>query len=129
VQDASLICNTGEGYKAEHFPNIEDDRGVEDDSHGVVVDQRRTPYLTRQLLLLWPDYAQHGSHVMLLSRTVSLTVTRRYVHEHIRSHEGLYMFGPLECITPYFLLRLRIGISLVYTEGGGDEFSCRYSSA
>jgi hypothetical protein len=42
---------------------------------------------------LWPDYAQHGSHVMLLSRTVSLTVTRRYVQEHVGSHEGLYMFG------------------------------------
>jgi hypothetical protein len=39
------------------------------------------------------------------------------------------MFGPLECITPYFMLRLRIVISLVYTKDGGDEFSCRYSSA
>jgi hypothetical protein len=74
------------------------------------------------LLLLWPDYAQHGSHVMLLSRTVSLTVTRRYVHEHIRSHEGLYMFGKDDrgveddghgvvvdqCRTPYLARQLSV---------------------
>jgi hypothetical protein len=28
-------------------PRVEDDRGVEDDGHGVVVNQRRTPYLLR----------------------------------------------------------------------------------
>jgi hypothetical protein len=49
VQDAFLICNAREGSKAKHLPDMEGDRGVEDDSHGVVVDQRRTPYLARQL--------------------------------------------------------------------------------
>jgi hypothetical protein len=49
VQDAFLIYNAGEGSKAEDLPSIEGDRDVEDDSHGVVVYQRRTPYLARHL--------------------------------------------------------------------------------
>jgi hypothetical protein len=49
VQDTFLIYNAGEGSKAEHLPNIEGDRGVENDSHGDVVDQRHTHYLVRQL--------------------------------------------------------------------------------
>jgi hypothetical protein len=73
---------------------------------------------------LWPDCAPRVPHVMLLSRTTSLTVTRWYMQEHVGSHEGLYRFGPLECISLYFLSRVCIGISLVYTdyrwvEGGG----------
>jgi hypothetical protein len=54
-------------------------------------------------------------HVMILSRTTLLTATRWYMQEHVKSHEGLYRFGPLECVTPYFLSRPCIGISLVYT--------------
>ena len=49
MQDAFLICNAGEGSEAEDLHNIEGDRDVEDDSHGVVIDQRRTPYLACQL--------------------------------------------------------------------------------
>jgi hypothetical protein len=49
VQDAFLICNAGEGSEAKDLSSIEGDRDVEDDSHGVVVDQCRTPYLARQL--------------------------------------------------------------------------------
>jgi hypothetical protein len=51
VQDAFLICNAGEGSKAEDLPGIEGDRDVEEDSHGVVEDQRRTPYPVHQLLV------------------------------------------------------------------------------
>jgi hypothetical protein len=41
--------------------------------------------------------AHHGvPHVMLLSRTTLLIATRWYVREHVRSHEGLYRFEPLE---------------------------------
>jgi hypothetical protein len=64
-------------------------------------------------------------HVMLLSRTMSLTATRWYVQEHVGSRGGLYRFGTLECVTPYFLLRLCVGILLAYTgyrwaeDGGG----------
>jgi hypothetical protein len=49
VHDAFLICNAGEGSKVEHLPSIEGDRSVEDDSHGVIVDQCRTLYLARQM--------------------------------------------------------------------------------
>jgi hypothetical protein len=53
--------------------------------------------------------AHHGvPHVMLLSRTMLLTATRWYVRKHIGSHEVLYKFGPLERVTPFFLLRLCI---------------------
>jgi hypothetical protein len=31
-------------------------------------------------------------------------------------HEDLYRFGPLECVTPYFLLRPYAGISLEYED-------------
>jgi hypothetical protein len=54
--------------------------------------------------------------MMLLSRTTSLTVARWYVREHVRSHEVLYRFGLLECVAPYFLSRLCIGVSLVYMD-------------
>jgi hypothetical protein len=49
VQDAFLIYDVGEGSKAENLLGVEDDWGVEDDGHGVIVNQRRTPYLARQL--------------------------------------------------------------------------------
>jgi hypothetical protein len=49
VQDAFLICNAGEGSEVEDLSIIEGDWDVEDDSHGVVVDQPRTPYLAHQL--------------------------------------------------------------------------------
>jgi hypothetical protein len=51
----------------------------------------------------------HGvPHMRLLSRTTSLTATRWYIRMHVRSHIGLYRFGPLECVTPYFPSRLSI---------------------
>jgi hypothetical protein len=49
VQDAFLVCNVGEGYKTKDHPSIEGDRDVEEDSHGVVLDQRHTPYLAHRL--------------------------------------------------------------------------------
>jgi hypothetical protein len=49
VQDAFPVCDPGEGSKAKSLPDVEDDRGVTDDYHGVVVKQRHTPYLARQL--------------------------------------------------------------------------------
>jgi hypothetical protein len=51
VQDAFLICNVGDGSKAEDLSSIEGDQNVEDGGHGVVVDQRCTPYLACQLLV------------------------------------------------------------------------------
>lgn len=51
MQDAFLVYNAEEGSKAEVLPNIEGDRDVEDDSHGVVMDQRRTLYRAHQLLV------------------------------------------------------------------------------
>jgi hypothetical protein len=42
VQDAYLVYNAEEGSKAEVLPSIEGDWDVEDDNHGVVMDQRRT---------------------------------------------------------------------------------------
>jgi hypothetical protein len=57
--------------------------------------------------------AHHGvPHMMLLSRTASLTATRWYVREHVGLHEDLYKFGTLECV----LLRLYIGIALVFMD-------------
>ena len=53
---------------------------------------------------------------MLLSRTASLAATRWYVQEHVRSHEDLYRSRLLEYVTPYFMSRLCIGISLMYTD-------------
>jgi hypothetical protein len=44
-----LICNAGEGSKAEDLYNIEGDWEVENDSHEVIVDQCRNPCLARQL--------------------------------------------------------------------------------
>jgi hypothetical protein len=49
VQDAFPVWDAGEGSKAENLPDVEDDQGVEDDGHGVVVNQHRTPYLVHQL--------------------------------------------------------------------------------
>jgi hypothetical protein len=49
VQDAFSIRDAGEGSKAEKLLNVEDDQSVEYDSHGVIGNQHRTPYLTRQL--------------------------------------------------------------------------------
>lgn len=43
VQDSLLVYNAGEGSKAENLPGIEGDPGVEEDCHGVVVNQRHTP--------------------------------------------------------------------------------------
>jgi hypothetical protein len=80
VQDAFSIRDVGEGSKAEHLPGVESDRGVEDDSHGVIM--------------------------MLLSKTTSLIATRWYAWVHVRSHESLYRFEPLECVTPYVLSRM-----------------------
>jgi hypothetical protein len=51
VQDTFLIRDVGDGSKAKHLPDVEGDRGVKDDSHGVIVDQRRIPYLACQLSL------------------------------------------------------------------------------
>jgi hypothetical protein len=61
MQDAFLICNVGEGSKAEHLPSVEDDQGVEDDSHGVVVDQRPPSTWCTSCQCLRPDYAAQGS--------------------------------------------------------------------
>jgi hypothetical protein len=77
----------------------------------------------------------HGvPHVMLLSRTTSLTATRWYVQGHVRLYKDLYRLGPLECVTPYFLLRLCIGIALGIQITNEmwvveDEFSGRCSSS
>jgi hypothetical protein len=49
VQDASSICDAGDGSEVEDLSSIEGDHGVEGDCHGVVVYQRCTPYLARQL--------------------------------------------------------------------------------
>jgi hypothetical protein len=38
-----MIRDAEEGSKAELLPGVEGNWGVEDDSHGVVVDQHRTP--------------------------------------------------------------------------------------
>jgi hypothetical protein len=75
------------------------------------------PYFTGGGVGVYDPTMHHGvPHMMHLSRTVLLTLIRWYVREHVGSHKGLYRFRPLECITPYFLLRLYIGISLVYTD-------------
>jgi hypothetical protein len=53
--------------------------------------------------------AHHGvHHVMLLSRTASLIVTRWYALMHVGSHKDLYRFRLLECVIPYVLSRLSI---------------------
>jgi hypothetical protein len=31
-------------------------------------------------------------------------------------HKDLYRLGPLECVTPYFLLRMCIGVALEYID-------------
>jgi hypothetical protein len=55
VQD-TLICNAGVGSIVEHLHSIEGERGVKDGSHGVVVDQRRTPYLAHQMSVFMTPY-------------------------------------------------------------------------
>lgn len=59
--------------------------------------------------------APQGSRVILLSRTSLLAATQWYVRQHVGLPKGLYRFGSIEYVTTYFLLRLYIGISLVYT--------------
>jgi hypothetical protein len=49
VQDSFLIYNAGEGSHEDDLSSIEGDWDVEEDSQGVIVDQRRTPYLASQL--------------------------------------------------------------------------------
>jgi hypothetical protein len=84
VQGSFLICNAGDGSEVEDLSNIEGDRGVEDDGHGVVVYQRRTPYLVRQLLVFVTRLCTTGvTHVMLLGRMTLLIATRWYVRRHI----------------------------------------------
>jgi hypothetical protein len=46
MQDTFSIRDVGEGSKAENLP---DDKHVEDDTHGVIINQHRTTYLARQL--------------------------------------------------------------------------------
>jgi hypothetical protein len=55
-----------------------------------------------------PTMHHEVPHVMLLGKTVSLIANRWYVRVHVGSHNSLYRFGPLECITPYILSRLTI---------------------
>jgi hypothetical protein len=45
VQGAILVCDAGEGSEVENLPGCEVDDGVENDGHGAVLDQRRSPYL------------------------------------------------------------------------------------
>jgi hypothetical protein len=54
--------------------------------------------------------------MMVLSWTMSLIATQWYVRMHVGSHKGLYRFRPLEYVTPHFLLRLSISVSLVYID-------------
>jgi hypothetical protein len=63
-----------------------------------------------------PSAHQGVLHVMLLSRTTSLTATRWYVWMDVRSHKDLNMLGSLECVISCFLSRLSIGVSLVYMD-------------
>ena len=49
VQGAFLIRNAGDGFEVEDFSSIEGDEDVEDDGHGVFIDQHCTPYLAREL--------------------------------------------------------------------------------
>jgi hypothetical protein len=60
VQDTFLIHDAGEGSEAENLPNVEDDQGVEDGSHGVIWNQRRTPYLVCQLSLFMTHLLNTG---------------------------------------------------------------------
>jgi hypothetical protein len=60
VQDTFSIYDAGEGSRAENLPSVEDDWGVEDDSHGVVMNQRRTPYLMCQLSVLMTSLRTMG---------------------------------------------------------------------
>jgi hypothetical protein len=63
--------------------SVEGDHGVEDDGHGVIVFQRRTPYPVHQLSVFVTQPRTTGLHVMLLGRTTSLIATRWYVQRHV----------------------------------------------
>jgi hypothetical protein len=83
VQDAFLIYNARDGSEAEDLSSNESDRDVVYDGHGVIVDQRRTPYLAL-VVIICDSIAYHGvTHVMLLGRTTSLTTIGWYVQEHV----------------------------------------------
>jgi hypothetical protein len=49
VQGSLLVCDAGDGPEAEDCSEVEDDHGLEDDCHGVIVYQCHTPYLARYL--------------------------------------------------------------------------------
>lgn len=57
MQDPLPARDTREGSEMENLPSIEDNRGVEDVYHGVVMNRCRTPYLACQLLVFSPNYA------------------------------------------------------------------------
>jgi hypothetical protein len=83
------VRKAGEGSKAENLPDVEDDRGVEDYCHGVIMNQHCTPYLTHQLAVFVTRLrTTRVSHMMLLGRMRSLIVTRWYVRKHIRTQEN-----------------------------------------
>jgi hypothetical protein len=80
VQDASPICDAGDGSEVEDLSSIEGDHGVEGDCHGVVVYQRCTPLPGAPVVCVCDSTVQHGvTHMMLLGRTVLLIATRWFV--------------------------------------------------
>jgi hypothetical protein len=89
VQDSFLIYNAGEGSHEDDLSSIEGDWDVEEDSQGVVVDQRRTPLPGKPVVGVCDSIVHHGvTHMMLLGRMMSLTATRWYVQEHFGLVQG-----------------------------------------
>jgi hypothetical protein len=103
--------------KRKNLSSIEDDRSVKDNSHGVIVNQRRTRYLARQLSMFRTQPLTMGfpTWCFWAGRHRWLWLDGMCGSTSDRTHKSLYMFSSLECITPYFLSRLSIWESLEYT--------------
>jgi hypothetical protein len=86
----------------EDHPNDEVEDSVEDNGHGVVVNQHHTPYLARQQLAFGTDGALRGIPRSAFGRTTTSIATQWFVRG-MMGYSKLYRFGPLECVIPYVL--------------------------
>jgi hypothetical protein len=96
VQNPLPVYDVGKGSKVENLPGVEDGRGVEDDCHGVIVNQHCTPYLACQLSMFSPNCALWGNPRTTFGRTTTLIATRWYVQEHVGTQGNYIGSGRLE---------------------------------
>lgn len=76
MQSALSTSDVGEGSKVEDLPGDKVKDNVENDDHGVVVNRRHTPFLTRQLSLCGTDNELWDTPCSAFERTTKSVVAR-----------------------------------------------------